>query len=98
MHPHLTDVVADTLGDTRILEHRVVETDEELVLMLRVRSRDARQLREKLKTELLQSDTRATVVLISSARQHLDLSKWSGTKPTALRRADALRMGAYLLT
>jgi hypothetical protein len=95
MYPHLPRRVANTLTDRSVLEHRVIKTEDEFVLIVRTRSRDARKLRRKLEADLLNSGAPATVVLSSSARQEFDVSKWHRDRPPAVRVP--LKIGSYLL-
>lgn len=95
MSSNLPDGVVRTLDDRSVLDHKLVEADEKLVLMVKVRPHDARKLRERLEHELSRSGAHATVVLNSSERQELDVSKWRRSKPTPLKPVNTLRLGTY---
>jgi hypothetical protein len=97
MRPRFSGKAAGTLTDRSVLDHRVLETNEECVLMVRTRPHDARKLRKRIETQLSGFDTRTTVVLNSSTRQDVDTSRWKRTDPPVPAGTPPLRLGFYLL-
>jgi hypothetical protein len=97
MHPHFSASMAGTLTDRSVLDHRLVESEEECVLMVRTRPHDARKLRKRIETQLSEFGTRTTVVLNSSTRQDVDTSRWSHAEPPLPAGTPPLRLGSYLL-